>query len=179
MGESGWGAGATDPGGRAHGESTSTFPPSGVEAEGGEFRPIAVVPVEQKRTKAGGWTKGREVASYHLARYPEEAADFLTDQDRAALAGFAMRRDYYYGDGYDFDSGLILRALIGHPYVFWEDHPHVPVEIVEGKPEVHIVPKGGLLYIRMDPYPDSDADGYLTPELCHQGISGSRAGRRV
>ena len=103
---------------------------------------IVVVPIEQKRTKAGGWTKGREIASYQMSDYPEEAMDFLTDQDRAALAGVLMGRDYYYGEGYGTDPGLILRALVGHPHVFWEDRPHVPVEIVEGKPEVHIVPKG-------------------------------------
>ena len=124
---------------------------------------ILVVPVEQKRTKAGGWTKGREIASYHLSGYSEEAADFLTDQDRAALAGVLMGRDSYYGAGYGTDPGLILRALVGHPNAFWEDCPHVPVEIVEGRPEVHIVPKAGQLHICMDPYPSLDANDSLSP----------------
>jgi superfamily II DNA or RNA helicase len=124
---------------------------------------IVVVPVEQKRTKAGGWTKGREIAAYQLSDYSEEAMDFLTDQDRSALAGLRMGRDYYYGGGYGADPGLILRALVGHPHVFWEDHPHVPVEIIEGKPEVHIVPKAEQLHICMDPYPDSDLDDDLSP----------------
>ena len=123
---------------------------------------IVVVPVEQKRTKAGGWTKGREIASYQMSDYPQEAMDFLTDQDRAALAGVLMGRDYY-GGGYATDPGLILRALVGHPRVFWEDCPYVPVEIVEGKPEVHIVPKAGQLHICMDPYPDSNMDDDLSP----------------
>lgn len=124
---------------------------------------IGVVPIEQKRTKAGGWTKGREITSYQMSDYPEEAMDFMTDQDRAALAGVLMRRDYYYGEGYRTDPGLILRALVGHPHVFWEDRPHVPVEIVEGRPEVHIVPKAGQLHICMDPYPDYDPDDDLNP----------------
>ncbi len=125
--------------------------------------PITVVPVEQKRTKAGGWTKGREISAYHLSDYPEEGGDFLTDQDKAALAAVVMGREhYYYGDAYETDSGLVLHALVGHPNVFWEDRPHVPVEIVEGKPEVHIVPKAKHLHVSMAPHPSEDADGVLS-----------------
>jgi superfamily II DNA or RNA helicase/tetratricopeptide (TPR) repeat protein len=119
---------------------------------------MAVIPVEQKRTKAGGWTKGREVSSYHLSGYPEEAADFLTDQDKAALTTILMAHDFYYRGA---DIGAILPILVGHPNVFWEDRPHVPVEIVAGKPEVHIVPKGKHLHISLAPYPSEDADGVL------------------
>jgi superfamily II DNA or RNA helicase len=112
---------------------------------------IEVIPVEQKRTKTGGWTKGREIGVYRLAELNPQETDYLTDQDRAALAGITARREYY-DMVYRLDPGLTLRALAGHPNVFWEDHPHVPVEIVQGTPEVHIVPKAGRLCIRMNPY---------------------------
>jgi superfamily II DNA or RNA helicase len=129
-----------------------------------DFSRITVVPVEQKRTKSGGWTKGREVSWHHLSNYGEEGGDFLTKQDQAALAAVMMGREAcFYGDAYETDSGLVLHALVGHPNVFWADRPHVPVEIVEGKPQVHIVPKGGCLHIRMEPYPDIEADDYLSP----------------
>jgi hypothetical protein len=122
---------------------------------------IAVIPVEQKRTKSGGWTKGREIASHHLSTYAKEAADFLTEQDKAALAGVLAARDYYYDEAYRLDIGPALRALVGHPNVFWEQRPGVPVEIVEGKPEVHIVPRGRHLHIALAPYPTRDVNGNL------------------
>jgi len=128
-----------------------------------EWRPdsIRVVPVEQKRTKAGGWTKGREVPTYNLASYPAKGEDFLTEQDKTALAAILRGREHYYAGMYGRDAGPILRALAGHPGVFWEDRPHAPVEIVEGRPEVHIVPKGKQLHICMAPYPSAIADGSL------------------
>jgi len=114
---------------------------------------IDVVPVEQKRTKTGAWTKGREVAIYRLVEQDRQELDYLTDQDKAALVGIMMKRDYY-DMMYRLDPGITLRALAGHPNVFWENHPQIPVEIVQGTPEVHIVPKGSRLCIRMDPYPE-------------------------
>jgi len=114
---------------------------------------IDVIPVEQKRTKTGGWTKGREIAVYRLAELDPQETDYLTDQDKAALAGIIMRRDYY-DTVYRMDPGPTLRALAGHPNVFWEDRPNIPVEIVQGTPEVQIAPQGGRLCIRMVPYPE-------------------------
>ncbi|MBN1509620.1 MAG: hypothetical protein JW955_22420 [Sedimentisphaerales bacterium] len=126
------------------------------------FDSLTVVPVEQKRTKSGGWTKGREISSYGLSNYAQNGGDFLTEQDKAALAVLLMGRDdYYYRHAYETDAGLVLHALVGHPYVFSEDRPRVPVEIVGGKPQVHIVPKGGHLHISVEPYPDIDVDDYL------------------
>ena len=116
---------------------------------------ITVVPVEQKRTKTGGWTKGREVAIYRLIEQDQQELDFLNDQDKAALAGIMIKQDYY-DMMYRLDPGITLRALAGHANVFWENSPHVPVEIVVGTPEVHIVPKGGRLCIRMDPCPEPE-----------------------
>jgi len=127
---------------------------------------IMVVPVEQKRTKAGGWTKGREIALYRLAHYEGEKLDYLTSQDREALAGI-FRKQRYYEMAYQLDAGVALHALAGHPNVFWEDRPHVPVEIVCGTPEVRIEPKGGRLCISMNPLPGSGSNGvrnYVTKE---------------
>jgi len=128
---------------------------------------IEVIPVEQKRTKTGGWTKGREISVYRLAELDPQEMDYLTDQDRAALSGITGRREYY-DMVYRLDPGLTLRGLAGHPNVFWEDHPHVPVEIVQGTPEVHIVPRADRLCIRMDPYPEpnigADIASFITKE---------------
>ncbi len=56
---------------------------------------IMVVPVEQKRTKTGGWTKGREVALYRLTDLQDEKLDYLTEQDKAVLAAVQRKRRYY------------------------------------------------------------------------------------
>jgi len=118
-------------------------------------RQVLVIPVEQKRTKTGAWTKGREVAIHRLVNREREDLDFLTDQDKAVLAGIIVKQSYY-DMIYRLDPGLALRSLAGHANVFWEDAPQLPVEIVSGKPEVQIVPKGERLCVHMDPYPDPD-----------------------
>ncbi len=118
---------------------------------------ISVAPVEQKRTKKGSWTAGREVALHRLMSPDANGLDYLADQDKAAIASAAQRRasSYYgYSYGVDLEPGLVLQRLVGHPNVFWEDAPGVPVEIVQGTPEVRIAPKGQKLCITIDPYPD-------------------------
>jgi hypothetical protein len=119
---------------------------------------IMVVPVEQKRTKTGGWTKGREIALYRLVNLQDRSLDYLTEQDKAVLAA-VQRKQGYYGMIYQPDAGVALHALAGHPNVFWEDHPGLPVEIVRGTPEVRISPKGGRLRITMDPQPGPVLNG--------------------
>ena len=121
-----------------------------------EAEEVVVIPVEQKRTKNGGWTKGREVPLQRLINHQAEGLDYLTEQDHAALAGAEKTGRYYYDYMYRLDPGRALQALAGHPNVFWEDRPHVPVEIVRGTPEVHIVPQKGQVLLFMDPYPPFD-----------------------
>lgn len=122
---------------------------------------IVVTPVEQKRTKSGGWTKGREVPVQRLINHQAEGLDYLTDQDRAALAGAQKSTRYYYDYAYRLDPGRALQALAGHPNVFWEDRPNVPIEIVRSTPEVHIVPQKEKLLICMNPYPALDYEDRL------------------
>ncbi len=118
---------------------------------------ISVTPVEQKRTKKGSWTGGREVALHRLMSPEISGLDYLTDQDKTTLAGAAGRRlgGYYsYNYAVDLNPGPVLQHLVGHTNVFWEGAPDIPVEIVRGAPEVRIVPRGRKLSITLDPYPD-------------------------
>ena len=118
---------------------------------------ILVTPVEQKRSKKGSWTGGREVALHRLMSPEISGLDYLTDQDKATLAGATGRRSggyYSYNYAVDLNPGPVLQHLVGHTNVFWEGAPDIPVEIVRGTPEVRIVPKGQKLNITMDPYPD-------------------------
>ena len=123
---------------------------------------ISITPVEQKCAKKGSWTAGREVALHRLMSPETSGLDYLTDQDKAAIAGVARKRtsSYYgYSYGVDLEPGLVLQHLVGHPNVFWENAPGMPVEIVQGTPEVRIVPRGHKLCITIDPYPDPDRWG--------------------
>ena len=137
---------------------------------------ISVVPVEQKRTRTGAWTKGREIALSRLVDRQGQGPDYLTNRDKAALAGIQRNRRHYYEVTYELDPAVTLQTLAGHPNVFWEDRPQVPVEIVQGRPEVRIVPKGGKIHISIDPYPISDPRDPASPRCI---IKDSQARVRV
>ncbi|MCH8218394.1 MAG: DEAD/DEAH box helicase [Planctomycetes bacterium] len=119
---------------------------------------IGLTPVEQKLTKKGTWTKGRKIALQRLVNHGLEGLDYLTEQDRAVLPCIKFQQTYrYYDPSYELQPAEALRALVGHPHVFWEGAPETPVEIIPTEPEVHVVPKGGKLLISMTPYPEADS----------------------
>jgi SNF2 family DNA or RNA helicase len=114
---------------------------------------VAVVPVEQKITKKGTWTKGREIALSRVKNHLSEGLHYLSDHDTKVtklIRAHANRPD-------DLSSTLsvnqALRALIGHDNVFWEENPLTPVEIIGSEPQVRIVPQGDHLEISLDPTP--------------------------
>jgi superfamily II DNA or RNA helicase/tetratricopeptide (TPR) repeat protein len=137
---------------------------------------IRVTPVEQGRTRGGAWTRGREIALHRLVNRGGRGLDCLTEQDKAAVAASLSGQDEGYGSFYGPNPGITLEALIGHPNVFWEGRPQIPVEVVKGSPEVHIVPKGQKVCIRMDPYPNMDLED---PTQCRHVIKESTSRIRV
>lgn len=99
-----------------------------------------LVPQEQKKTKQGGWSKGRNVALKRLAK-KDSTLDYLTDQDWAAAKGIKAYYSGWYGssDGnYEISKAIALPALVGHPYIFRADSPDVPIELVRGEMELSI-----------------------------------------
>ncbi|MBX2863185.1 MAG: DEAD/DEAH box helicase [Leptolyngbyaceae cyanobacterium MAG.088] len=105
-------------------------------------------PKEQKLSAKGGWTKGRVIALGRLAKNAAEF-DYLTSQDLQACN--YIKYDYYSGTQYALSRDAI-KALVGHPLVFWEDSPTVRVEIVTATPELVIEQAGdGTLTLRMEP----------------------------
>lgn len=105
-------------------------------------------PKEQKLSAKGTWTKGRVVALNRLAK---NAADFdyLSNQDLQVCN--QIKYDYYSGSQYTLNRDAI-KALVGHPLVFWEESPTVRVEIVAATPELVIEQKGdGSLNLFMEP----------------------------
>ncbi len=105
-------------------------------------------PKEQKLSAKGTWTKGRVVALNRLAKNVADF-DYLTNQDLQVCN--QIKYDYYSGSQYTLNRDAI-KALVGHPLVFWEESPTVRVEIVAATPELVIEQKGdGSLNLFMEP----------------------------
>jgi len=114
----------------------------------------AVVPVEQKITKKGSWTKGREVALSRVKNHRSEGLDYLSDQDtKVAELIRASSNRHYYQSSCTLNVNRALLALVGHDNVFWEENPLTPVEITSSEPQVQILPHGEHLEITLDPMP--------------------------
>ncbi len=95
---------------------------------------LSIQPKIQKLTAKGTWTEGRPVALSRL--YGGTDLDCLTEQDQAIRASLERRVSGYYGVNYVFDQHRSLPALVGHPLLFLESTPRVPVEVIRGEPEV-------------------------------------------
>ncbi|MBT9315395.1 DEAD/DEAH box helicase [Leptothoe spongobia] len=105
-------------------------------------------PKEQKLSAKGTWTKGRVIALSRLAKNPAEF-DYLTPQDLQACNH--IKYDYYSGTQYSLNRDAV-KALAGHPLVFWEESPTVRVEIVAATPELVVEQGGdGSLTLHMEP----------------------------
>ncbi len=107
---------------------------------------LSLLPREQKRTVKGGWSKGRPVALSRL--YSGARLDFLTTHD-LRLCEAIRRQQSGPGMSYYFDMERALPALVGHPHLFWEKSPSVPVEFVKGEPELLVEETaGGALHLK-------------------------------
>ncbi|MEN8128962.1 MAG: DEAD/DEAH box helicase [Pseudomonadota bacterium] len=125
-------------------------------------------PREQKRSKRGGWTKGRPVALRRL--YDElDSFDYLSEQDRRICHCIQPETSYeYFGryakTTYDLGTERSLLAAVGHPLIFWAEKPDVLVELVQGEPVLEIQKRGQRLSLRLTPFPQEPYDVVAHPE---------------
>jgi len=110
--------------------------------------PYAIEPREQRLDARGQWTRGKAIS---LKRLKEEsrAYDFLLPQDHAVIGCI---RDAW--KGYELHFEAALKALVGHPVVFWSEgdvDQATRVEVVAGQPELRINRKGQILELRLEP----------------------------
>jgi len=103
---------------------------------------VSVRPVEQKLSVRGQWSKGRPVA---MSRIFKGRIESITHRDQSIRS--AIERETYYYDQYVFDTEKLLPALVGHPLLFLENSPSVPVEFVKGDPEVMVSKAGSKIKI--------------------------------
>ena len=120
----------------------------------GEFK---VEAREQRQDAKGRWGKGRAVS---LRRLREETRtfDYLTPQDQRVLDCIRIERDGFRGPAYELDGPRALAALVGHPQVLWlERGEELPVELLEGQPELRVKQAGAGLELSLEPAPDRGA----------------------
>lgn len=105
---------------------------------------VSLQPVEQKLTARGSWSKGRPVSMNRL--FTRNKLDYISQQDHAVCS--ALRQEQYYYQQYHFDMDKLLPALVGHPLLFLETSPSIPVEFVKGEPELRVAKSGSKLKIK-------------------------------
>ena len=114
----------------------------------------AIRPVVQSLGVRGKWLKGKSLA---LGKLHERTAslDYLTEQDREVCAAIRSRergrRRYANTISFQMDPRAALRALIGHPLLFWNSWPYEPLTLGKGEPEMHITRSESGLTLSLSP----------------------------
>jgi len=110
---------------------------------------ISLQPLEQKLSKTGKWSKGRNVALKRLLHGTN--LDYITHQDRRISQTIREESSYYSGTTYYFDGQKAILELIGHPLVFTWDSSFTPVTIERGEPVVTVKKMKSQLKIVFSP----------------------------
>ena len=100
-----------------------------------------ITPREQKQAKNGKWSNGRNIS---LARLKQLSIPNLTEQDKN-VAGTIREYVYRGSIKHTISAEVALPLLVGHPFLFLEDSPETPVELIEETPEL-IVREAGNFY---------------------------------
>jgi hypothetical protein len=110
--------------------------------------PYAIEPREQRLDARGQWTRGKAISMKRL-KEESRAFDFLLPQDQSLIA--CIREGW---KGYEINFEGALKALVGHPVVFWSEaevDQATRVEVVAGQPELRINRAGQVLELRLEP----------------------------
>ncbi|MFW5730749.1 MAG: DEAD/DEAH box helicase [Desulfonatronovibrionaceae bacterium] len=112
-------------------------------------------PREQKMTKSGNWSKGREVSLYRLI-FDQEDFDYLSEHDRRVCAAMASGMHNYHAhtlvDSYSINQSLLAAA--GHPLVFWEHDLTHPVDVQLREPVLQVLEESQGIRLCLNPFPD-------------------------
>jgi superfamily II DNA or RNA helicase len=133
----------------------------------------ALEPREQKRTKRGGWTKGRAVSLQKLAE-ESERFPYLSAQDRQICACILREQDggWYGGYGrvsYNLDVERALSAAVGHPLLLRAgEFGAAPVELSRGGPTLSVVRRRDDILVSIEPYPPEHGNVLLAEETAQR-----------
>jgi superfamily II DNA or RNA helicase len=116
-------------------------------------------PREQKRTKSGGWTRGRAVPLQRLAETVAQMP-YLTPQDQAICACIVREQPagpgYFGGYGawaYRLEPDRALLAAIGHPLIFADPSDDSPLELLRAGPTLTVVKRSRDILVSIEPFP--------------------------
>lgn len=95
--------------------------------------------IEQSLNKSGQWSHGRAVSLSKLKHYINEPQlDYLSAQDKLAIAGIREESDGWRGAQYCLSPNHCILALVGHPCIAHHKNREISIELVRGEPELHI-----------------------------------------
>jgi superfamily II DNA or RNA helicase len=102
-----------------------------------------IQPVIQTLHGETGWSRGRSV---DLKKLKDGHVECMTEHD-IRIAGTILKESYHtYGtEAYVFGE-RVWYEMSGHPYIFLQEEPAIPVEIAKGQPEL-IVNRIGKGYV--------------------------------
>ncbi|MBK5940753.1 DEAD/DEAH box helicase [Halochromatium roseum] len=129
-------------------------------------------PREQKRTRGGGWTRGRAVALSRLANEPE-LMPHLSARDRAICACIVRERQQTpFGSAtqqsYSLNPDCALLAAVGHPLVLADPSDETPLELIPARPTLRVVKQGKDLLVRIEPFPQGGRGVQPVQESAHR-----------
>jgi len=106
-------------------------------------------PTLQTSTANGAWSKGRNIA---LKRMRAQDVEGMTEQDHR-IAATIKATTYGWGESVLYFSEDVWPALAGHPYLFMDSNPDIPVELIKAQPAVTVeeTKKGLMLKADIDP----------------------------
>jgi len=122
--------------------------------------PYAIEAREQRLDSKGQWSRGKAISMKRL-KEESRAYDFLLPQDHAILG--CIRENW---KGFELDFEGALKALVGHPLVFWSEGEvelAARVDVVASQPELRVLRKGEILELRLDP-PLTEEDVQVSAE---------------
>lgn len=110
-------------------------------------------PKVQKKTKNGGWSKGRNVSYTRLVQEQIEMP-YLTDKDQQIILNAVIQTGNYSFNGseHELDMERAWPELIDHPSIFWDKTRSTPLDIMEGDIELLVTEEGDE--IRVTIYPE-------------------------
>ena len=109
--------------------------------------PFTLTPVQQKRSKTGGWSAGKILSLKKLAMEWHQMT-FLSEPDREICRQIRKVDARNHARSFELDIGKAWPHLIGHPLVFKSTAPDVPVRVEEARPELQVLPgpDGGRIF---------------------------------
>jgi hypothetical protein len=109
---------------------------------------LSIHPKEQKILSTGDWSIGKTIPPNRLMTQKPEG---VTAQDLRICAAIRSIQNPFQANSYEFDMDLALPALVGHPLVFLDENPPVPIEMIHGEPEAWVHVEKDRITLRMDP----------------------------